>query len=46
MLNLSRVGKLLNDRAWDQEVNFAAQKNIYPVVPKLTNQGYVELSFA
>jgi 2-phosphosulfolactate phosphatase len=46
LLNLSRVGKLLNDRAWNQEVEFAAQKNIYPVVPKLTTQGYVELSIA
>ena len=45
LLNLSRVGQLLNDRAWDQEVKFAAQKNIYPVVPKLSSQGYVELSF-
>jgi 2-phosphosulfolactate phosphatase len=44
LLNLSRVGKLLNDREWDEEVKFAAQKNIYPIVPKLTDQGYVELS--
>jgi 2-phosphosulfolactate phosphatase len=43
ILNLSKVGKLLNDRNWTEEVIFSSQKNIYPIVPKLTSQGYVEL---
>jgi 2-phosphosulfolactate phosphatase len=42
LLNLSRVGKMLNSRGADKEVVFAAQKNIYPIIPKLTPAGYVE----
>jgi len=43
VLNTSRVGKLLNDRRWNEELVFAAQKDIYPVVPYLTSEGRVEL---
>jgi len=43
MLNLSRVGKMLNTRGAEHEVVFAAQKNKYPVVPKLSISGHVEL---
>jgi len=43
LLNTSRVGKILNDRNWSEELIFAAQKNIYPVVPYLTSEGRVEL---
>ncbi len=43
LLNTSRVGKILNDRNWSEELVFAAQKNIYPVVPYLTAEGRIEL---
>ena len=43
LLNTSRVGKMLNDRSWSEELVFAAQKDIYPVVPYLTPEGKVEL---
>ena len=42
-LNQSRVGKLLNDRNWHDEVLFASQKDLYTVVPHLTNLGTIEL---
>jgi 2-phosphosulfolactate phosphatase len=44
ILNTSRVGQLLNERAWQQEVVFAAQKDIYHVIPYLTPQGTIELA--
>jgi 2-phosphosulfolactate phosphatase len=43
LLSISRVGKMLNDRNWSEELVFAAQKDIYPVVPYLTFEGRVEL---
>jgi len=43
LLNQSRVGKLLNDRNWHDEVLFASQKDLYNVVPHLTNLGTIEL---
>jgi 2-phosphosulfolactate phosphatase len=43
LLNLSRVGQLLNNRDWQREVVFAAQKDIYSIVPYLTSKGNVEL---
>ena len=43
LLNASRVGKMLNDRNWSEELLFATQKDIYTVVPHLTNAGRVEL---
>ena len=43
LLNKSRVGKLLNDRNWHDEVLFASQKDLYTVVPHLTNLGTIEL---
>ena len=43
MLNQSRVGKLLNNRNWQEEVIFASNQDIYKVVPWLTNQGTIEL---
>ena len=43
ILNLSRVGKLLNDRNWQEEVIFASSKDLYTVVPWLTSQGTIEL---
>ena len=43
LLNASRVGKMLHDRNWSEELVFAAQKDIYQVVPYLTSEGRVEL---
>lgn len=43
LLNLSRVGQLLNARSWDDEVRFAAQKDIYPVIPAVMENGWIEL---
>ena len=43
LLNQSRVGKLLNDRNWHDEVLFASQKDLYDVVPYLTSLGTIEL---
>jgi 2-phosphosulfolactate phosphatase len=44
ILNTSRVGQLLNERAWQQEIVFAAQKDVYHVIPYLTPQGTIELA--
>jgi 2-phosphosulfolactate phosphatase len=42
-LNQARVGKLLIDRHWDDELRFCCQKDIYPIVPYLTTEGTLEL---
>jgi hypothetical protein len=34
---------MLSDRNWNEELVFASQKDIYPVVPYLTSKGRVEL---
>jgi 2-phosphosulfolactate phosphatase len=43
LLSQSRVGKLLIERKWDQELAFCAQKNIYTIIPQLNPDGRIRL---
>ncbi len=43
ILSDARVGKMMIERAWDHETRFAAQQNLYNIIPMLHPDGVIRI---
>jgi 2-phosphosulfolactate phosphatase len=43
ILSDARVGKMMIERAWDSETRFAAQHNLYNIIPELHSDGVIRI---
>lgn len=43
ILSAARVGKMMIERAWDLETEFAAQQNLYNIIPELHPDGVIRI---